>query len=411
MRTLILVVFAAFVACGPVTPPLNALGAAYVQVALRLDQHDSSLVDAWRGPERMEPGPRGPVKSIAADIAVLREDAARAAADVTSDEDKARLRYLPLHHDALRYAADRQLGRAASLDEQVKEEFAMEFPPLDAAAVQRTLAEIAKLLPGKDSLAQRVSDFRRRVRVPRDKRRAVVEAALSACKDASAPIFSLPAQEEFSLGFSQFGQHAGWDGWANHAADFRTEIWINEEYPLDVSRALRLACHEGYPGHHVQHVVIDQLLESRQWMELRLTPGFGRHLLLTEGAAEVAADLAFPPDRRAALYRDKLFPAADLNAADIEVLVRLEDLQRELLPVVTDVARAYLASAITQERAQERLTDEALVADALVMITFIERQRARALVHGEGRRVIYSLMPSRDLAGLRAVMQSTTALQ
>ena len=40
-----------------------------------------------------------------------------------------------------------------------------------------------------------------------------------------------------------------------------------------------------------------------------------------------------------------------------------------------------------------------------------ERQRARALVYGEGRRFIYSLLPSRDLAGLRAVMQSTTALQ
>ena len=76
-------------------------------------------------------------------------------------------------------------------------------------------------------------------------------------------------------------------------------------------------------------------------MELRLTPAFGRHLLLTEGAAEVASDLAFPADRRAALYREKLFPAAELNAADIDILVRIEDLQRELLPVVTDVAREY----------------------------------------------------------------------
>jgi hypothetical protein len=411
VRTLTLAVVAALTACGPVTPPLNALGAGYVQAALRLDQHDSSLVDAWRGPERMEPGPRGPVKNIAADIAVLREDAARAAADISSDEDRARLRYLTLQLDALRYAADRQLGRAASIDEQAKEEFAMAFPPLDAAAVQRTLAEIATLLPGKDTLAQRVNDLRRRVRVPREKRRAVVEAALAACKEVSAPVFSLPAHAAFTLGFSQFGAHAGWDGWANHAGDFRTEIWINEEYSLDVSRALRLACHEGYPGHHVQHVLIDQLLESRQWMELRLTPGFGRHLLLTEGAAEVASDLAFPADRRAALYRETLFPAAELNAADIDILVRLEDLQRELLPVVTDVARQYLASTITEERARERLTSEALVADADVMLAFIERQRARALVYGEGRRLIYSLLPSRDLAGLRALMQSTTALQ
>ena len=410
--TLPFVVIAALsAACAPAAPTLDAIGAGYAQAALRLAQHDRSLVDAWRGPDRLRPGPRGPVKNIAADIAVLREEAARAGADISSAEDQARLRYLTLQLDALRYAADRQLGRAASIDEQAREEFAMEFPPLDAAAVQRTLAEIAKLLPGNDTLANRVNDLRRRVRVPREKQRAVVEAALSACKDVSAPIFPLPAQEAFTLGFSQFGRHAGWDGWANHAGDFRTEIWINEEYSLDVSRALRLACHEGYPGHHVQHVLIDQWLESRQWMELRLTPGFGRHLLLTEGAAEVASDLAFPADRRAALYRDKLFPAAELNAADIDTLVRIEDLQRELLPVVTDVARGYLASTLSEERARERLANEALVADADVMLAFIERQRARALVYGEGRRVIYSLLPSRDLAGLRAVMQSTAALQ
>ena len=398
-------------ACAPASSSLDAIGAGYAQAALRLAQHNGSLVDAWRGPGRLEPGPRGPVKQIAADIAALLDDAARAGADISSAEEQARLRYLTLQLKALRFAADALLGRTASVDEQAKEEFALELPPFDAAAMQRPLAEIARLLPGKGTLAERVNDLRRRIRMPEDLRGEVFEAALSACKDVSAPIIPLPANEGFALNFSEFAQHAGWDGYARHAGDFRTEIWINEEVPLDVSRAVRLACHEGYPGHHVQHVLIDQLNESRQWMELRLTPAFGRHLLLTEGAAEVASDLAFPADRRAALYRDKLFPAAELNAADIDILVRIEDLQRELLPVVTDVAREYLASTISQERARERLTNEALVADADVMLAFIERQRARALVYGEGRRVIYSLLPSRDLAGLRDVMQSTTALQ
>lgn len=398
-------------ACAPATPSLDAIGAGYAQAALRLAQHDPSLVDAWRGPERLQPGPRGPVKQVAVDIAALLDDAARAGAGISSPEDQARLRYLSLQLNALRFAADRQLGRATTVDEQATEEFALELPPLDAPAVQRTLGEIDKLLPGKGSLAERVRTLRARISVPSDKTRAVFEAALSACKDVSAPIFSLPAGEGVGISFSQFEQRVGFDGFANHADDFRTHIWINEEVRLDVSRALRLACHEGYPGHHVQHVLIDQLFESRQWMELRLTPAFGRHLLLSEGAAEVASDLAFPTERRAAIYREKLFPAADVNSVDAGVLVRVEDLQRELLPVITDVARGYLASTISEEVARARLANEALVADAGVMLAFIERQRARALVYGEGRRVIYSLLPSRDLAGLRALMHSTTALQ
>ena len=398
-------------ACAPAPPSVNAIGAGYVQAALRLAQHDPSLVEAWRGPSRLEPGPRGPVKQIAADIAALLDQAAGAAADISSAEEQARVRYLTLQLNALRFAADRQLGRATTIDEQVKEEFALELPPFDAGPVQKHLAEIGALLPGKGTLAERVSDLRRRIQVPSEIKREVFEAALAACKNVSASVFSLPAQEAVEIRMSVFGQHQGWDGLADHTGDYHTEIWINEEVPLDVSRALRLACHEGYPGHHVQHVLIDQLFESRQWIELRLTPAFGRHLLLSEGAAEVAAELAFPADRRAALYRDTLFPAAQIDDVDADVLVKVEDLQRELLPVVTDVARAYLASSITEARARERLASEALVADAGVMLAFIERQRARALVYGEGRRVIYSLLPRRDLAGLRALMRSTTALQ
>lgn len=134
-------------------------------------------------------------------------------------------------------------------------------------------------------------------------------------------------------------------------------------------------------------------------------------MLLTKGAAEVASDLAFPADRRAALYREKLFVEAEVDSVDAATLVRVEDLQRELLPVISDVARGFLAGTIPKARALERLANEALVADADVMLALIERQRARALAFGEGRRLIYSLLPSRDLAGLRALMQSTTALQ
>ena len=398
-------------ACAPATPPLSAIGAGYAQAALRLAQHDPSLVEAWRGPDRLRPGPRGPVKQIAADIAALLEQAARAGADLSNAEDQGRLRYLTLQLQALRFAADRQLGRATTVDEQAKEEFGLELPPLNPSAVEKALAEIAKLLPGKGTLAERVTDLRHRIAVPSEKRREVFEAAMAACKEISAAVFPLPAQADIEIRFSEFGQHQGWDGFADHTDDYQTQIWINEEVPLDVSRALRIACHEGYPGHHVQHVLIDQLFESRQWMELQLTPAFGRHLLLSEGAAEVASELAFPADRRAALYRDKLFPAAEVDSVDAGVLVRVEDLQRELLPVITDVARRYLATEITEEQARERLANEALVADPGGMLAFIERQRARALVYGEGRRVVYSMLPGRDLAGLRALMQSTTALQ
>jgi hypothetical protein len=154
----------------------------------------------------------------------------------------------------------------------------------------------------------------------------------------------------------------------------------------------------------VQNVMRDQRFETRHWIELQLTPMFGRHLLLAEGAAEVGSELAFPAEARLAIYREKLFPAAGLDAADAETLVRLEELTRDLLPVITDVGRQYLDHTIPEARARERLADEALVGDPATMLGFIERRRARALVYGEGRRVVYEMLPTRDLKGLRAVV-------
>jgi hypothetical protein len=202
-----------------------------------------------------------------------------------------------------------------------------------------------------------------------------------------------------------------WEAFARYAGGHRTTIEINDAGTLDISRAVRLACHEGYAGHHVQHLMIDRVFEERQWPELLLVPAFGRHLLYAEGAAEVGADLALPADRRARLYRDQLFPAASLDPAAIDTLVRLDDLIPLLLPVVTDVGRQYLDSRITQQQAIDRLSSEALISNAAATLAFIERRRARALVYGEGRRVIYSMMPARTLDSLHDLFRSASAVQ
>jgi hypothetical protein len=157
--------------------------------------------------------------------------------------------------------------------------------------------------------------------------------------------------------------------------------------------------------------LIDRVFSTRKWPELRLTPGFGPHLFFAEGAAEVGADLAFSPEQRAALYRDRLFPTAGINTGDVESVVRVDDLLPRLLPVVTDVARQYLDTKITQSQAIDRLTREAMIPNAAATLAFIESRRARALVYGEGRRVIDAQLPARTLTALRDLFPFRAALQ
>jgi hypothetical protein len=44
------------------------------------------------------------------------------------------------------------------------------------------------------------------------------------------------------------------------------------------------------------------------------------------------------------------------------------------------------------------------VANPSATLAFIERHRGRALVYGEGRRVVYAMLPTRDLPCLCAAL-------
>lgn len=396
------------IACANVPPPLDDIGEGYVRAALQLAQHDPDLVEAFRGSEALIPGPRVPVASIAAEIRALRSGIDLHAGDVGNHRDKTRIDYLDAQLRALDFAAGRLLGKSTSIDEQARDEFAVAFSQPDLEVVRQTLAEVDRLLPGPGRTIDRVTAFRRRLIIPDDRKPAVMQIALDACREAAAPVIDLPEGEGVAI---RFHKNMPWDAFARYAGSHRTTIEINDGGALDVSRALRLACHEGYAGHHAQHLLLDRLFEQRGWPELRLTPAFGRHLLLMEGAAEAGADLALPAGRRTMLYRDRLFPAASLDAGDVETLVRLDDLLPLLLPVVTEVGRQYLDSRITQAQAVERLSSEALISNAAATLAFIERRRARALVYGEGRRVIYSMLPAKNLAGLRDLFRSASAVE
>ena len=361
---------------------VDGIADGYVRAALQLAQHDPTLVEAWRGPQRFRPGPRGPVAEVAREIERLQRDIESAAADISSGLEYARVQYLKGQLRGLRFAAERQLGQAKSIDDQAREEFGVTFAPFDPAAVERTLAALREALPGSGALKDRLLALRNQELVPEGHQHEVLGAALDSCRRATTAVLQLPDDESvvFTLGDPPL-----FDAVARYRGNNRTEIETSGG-PLDRARAYRLACHEGYPGHHVQHLLIERLYGERRWTELLLTPAFGPHLLYLEGAAEVGADLV-------------------LDQSPVDRLLQ------ELLPVVTDVARGYLDGTLTEKRALERLADEALIVDPSRMLAFIEQRRARALVYVEGRRLVYQHLKTKDLAGLYNAFRSIAALQ
>jgi hypothetical protein len=388
-------------------PALDAIAEGYVRVALQLAQHDPELVEDWRGPASWRPGPRVPVADVLATIQLVRGRIGPLES-ASGNAEESRRRYLAAQLDALAFAATRLLGANATISEQAAREFGITLSTANGERMNTVRAAIDRELPGAAPLVTRVEALRRRTTVPRHRAAAVMDAALGECRRSTSAATPLPAGERVRLTFKP---GLGWDGYAHYAGGSQTDIEINADAPLDVGRAARLACHEGYPGHHVQHLLIEAAVSGGGRRELELSPGFGPHLLFAEGAAEAGADLAFSAGERLRLYRDILFPAAGLADGDAGAVARLEPLMAELLPVVTDVARQYLDHGLRREDAIARLTHEALVLNAEGTLALIERRRARALVYGEGRLAVQSRMTSRDVAAATAAFAAALALQ
>mgnify|MGYP003342593532 CR=1 FL=1 len=118
---------------------------------------------------------------------------------------------------------------------------------------------------------------------------------------------------------------------------------VNTDLPVYLDRAVDLAAHEGYPGHHLYNAVLEQrLVQSRGWTEFTVYPLFSPQSLIAEGTANFGIEVAFPGDDRVRFERDVLLPLAGLPADAFE---RYHAVLREMGRLAyagNEAARQYL---------------------------------------------------------------------
>jgi hypothetical protein len=388
----------------PPPPDLDSVASRYIQLTRELARHDPSLVDHWlTAPPPADPGGRRPVPTLHLAIDALAKDAVAALSE-TPDAQRARAEWLAGQTRALRLAADRLMGASLPFDTEARLAFGVTPSRPDRFQADRAVESLTRTLPGNGSLVERLARFRARFQVAPAKREPVVRAALDACREVTSADLRLPADEAVEI---RFVESLPWDAHAQYLGGHRTRIDVNDSAPLDLTRALRLACHEGYAGHHAQHIwLADELVAGRGWHEYALVPGFGPALLLAEGAAEAGTELAMPPERRAEVYARRLAPVAGLTettSEDFARLVQIEQAQAALEPLIGELSREYLDNRLNASATAERLEQEALVSGGEAFVPFIERRRTRILAYTEGKRLALERLHESGLDGLRGL--------
>src|SRR5262245_23019914 len=377
-----------FVLCGLVTVSGNVRSATdgmktiaerYAHLVLALGQHDPDYVDAFYGPAEWKTQAEKEKKSLdqiaaeAADLsATLNQDrpspqsspkgrgGGEALASKTSDakesgDEMLRLRreYLQKQISALVARIRMLKGEKLKFDDESRALYDAVAPTYRQSGsdpdshFDQIISQLEAKIPGNGPLWQRYEKWRKPFVIPKEKLDAVFQLAIKECRARTVAHVALPPNESFTV---EYVTNKPWGGYNWYKGNFHSVIQVNTDLPIYIDRAVDLAAHEGYPGHHVYNSLLEKnLVHDRGWPEFSVYALFSPQSLIAEGTANFGRDVAFPTKtERMKFEKEVLFPAAGIDSKRADEFYAVQDLMKELDYAANEAARRLVNGEIDE---------------------------------------------------------------
>ncbi len=371
---------------------MNQVAEQYVRMVLAVGEHDPGYVDAYYGAAERRAevvAAAEPLEAVRAQAVAARQALARV--DVTHNDALERLRheFLDKQLAALIARIDIVGGKKMSFDEESQALYNAVAPRRDASHYQAIIGKLDALLPGQGSVPERYEAFREEFVIPKSKLDDVFRAAIEECRKRIRPWIELPDDENFEL---EYVTDKAWSGYNWFQGGHQSLIQINTDLPIHIDRAIDLACHEGYPGHHAYNVLLEtRLYEGRGWVvEYCVYALYSPMSLIAEGSANYGIDLTFPEQERVEYESTHLFPLAGIDPARAKLYYEVEKLVEKLNFAGNEAARRYLDGEIDAEEAAQWLRTYALMSEerAKQRVRFIEKYRSYVINYNLGKELV-----------------------
>jgi hypothetical protein len=384
------VLAASCVSTAPRNDTMNAAAERYVKLVLSLGEHDTDYVDAYYGPAEWRDEVRARKRTIGQihDDAVALRNELRAMPKASDEMLALRHEYLARQTEALIARAEILSGRLMTFDEESQALYDAVAPHHDEAYFAGLTAALERELPGSGPVADRLDAFRKDFVIPKDKLDAVFKRAIEGCRARTLQHMALPEGESFTI---EYVTNKSWSGYNWFKGNYHSLIQVNTDLPIYIDRAIDLACHEGYPGHHVYNSLLEKnLVHDRGWMEFTVYPLFSPQSLIAEGSANYGIDIAFPGSDRADWERLNLFELAGLDPNSAAKYYRVQELTAKLGYAGNEAARGYLDGTLSADQAVNWLTKYALMSEprARQRLKFIEQYRSYVINYNLGKDLV-----------------------
>lgn len=378
---------------------MNQIAEHYVKLVLEIGNYDPLYIDAYYGSEEWkrliekQKKEQFPAEELMAKVLDIIQQVNK----VEVSEEDEMLTYRKLYLQKQLRAVEARIkmlsGEKLSFNQESESLYDAVVPEYSDAYFAKIIAELEELLPGKENLIDRLANFQKDFVIPKDKIDTVFRAAIEESRKRTKQHINLPENENFEL---EYVTDKAWAGYNWYKGNNFSLIQVNIDFPILIDRAIDLASHEGYPGHHVYNSLLESnLVKKRKWMEFSVYPLFSPQSLIAEGTANYGIHVVFPKADRMKFEKEVLFPLAGLDTEKVDLYYKVQELTHELTYARTVAMRNYLDGKWTKPKTGRWLEKFALRRANPATFRFPETYRSYIINYNWGQDLVKKYVESK----------------
>ena len=376
----------------------NQLAEKYIRLGLTIGQYDPDFVDAYYGPDSLKPTsvPKAtfPKDSLMAVANSLIGQLIQITTESKDDSLISRAKWMSGQLGAFNRRIKIFSEKYQTFDEESKDLFGVVAPSYPESHYETLVAQLDSLLPGKGSIPSRFEKLATQFIIPKDKIDTVFKTAIAEARKRTLEHYTLPVNETFTL---EYVTGKPWSGYNWYQGNYKSKIQISTDIPIFIERAIDLACHEGYPGHHVYNMLLEKnLYHDKGWVEVSLYPLFSPQSLIAEGSANYGIEVAFPDTEKNKFVKDILLPLAGISTQNTDLYFKALALKSKLSYARNEVARGIVNMTMNDTEIDRWLTSYGLKDKTMVTKdkSFIKKYRSYVINYNYGQDIVKQYIES-----------------
>lgn len=265
---------------------------AYIRLAFAIEQHFPGYIDAYFGPEELRSSQKRPLTELVAEA----DELLRA---VQGIEPLERRRWLGRQVESMQATLALLQGETMPYRQEVRRVYDIDPIQIPEARFDEAIVALDQLLPGSGDINTRLNAFRQLFVVPPERVEGVLALILQRLGERVRAIYPLPQGESFEI---RLVNHRPWGAYNWYLGHYHSRIDLNTDLPTYLSGLPATLAHEGYPGHHTEHVLKEQHLYHQQgYLESSIFLLNSPESVLAEGIAVTAEEMVLSDAEQSAL--------------------------------------------------------------------------------------------------------------